>query len=527
MSRALFRATTLVGGMTFLSRILGFVRDMVFARYFGAGAVMDAFFVAFKIPNFLRRSFGEGAFSLAFVPVISEYRTTREHAEVKELADRVAGSFALVLFIVTLAGVIAAPVLVWIFAPGFSVDETKYRLTVDMVRVTFPYLLFIALTAFAGGILNTYGRFGVPAFTPVLLNVVLIATAAGVAPHTAHPGMTLAWGVFLAGAVQLVFQVPFLSSLKLMPRPRLGGGHEAVRRILRLMLPALFGSSVSQINLVVDTVIASFLATGSVSWLYYSDRLLEFPLGVFSIALSTVILPHLAQHHAAKSAGSFSATLDWALRLALVVALPAAVGLLMLAGPLVATLFHYGKFNTYDVRMAAASLMAYALGLVGFTLVKVLAPGFYARQDSRLPVRVGVIAVVANVVFNLAITIPWAMSGRNAPHAGLALSTSLAAFVNAWLLYRGLRGQGAYTPLPGWRALFARALLANAAMALMLWLFAGNVSLWLARDAWQRGLWLAFWIVLAMLVYFAVLFAAGFRLRHLRVSSVEPAPASP
>ncbi|MGH8281425.1 MAG: murein biosynthesis integral membrane protein MurJ, partial [Gammaproteobacteria bacterium] len=258
MSRALFKATSLVGGMTFLSRILGFARDVVLARYFGAGAVMDAFFVAFKIPNFLRRTFGEGAFSLAFVPVISEYKTTREHDEVKELADRVAGSLGLVLLIVTVIGVIAAPVLVWIFAPGFSAHESKYEFTVAMVRITFPYLLFISLTAFAGGILNTYGRFGVPAFTPVLLNIVLIAAAVWLAPHMHNPGMALAWGVFVAGVVQLAFQVPFLWRLKLLPRPRLSDGHEAVRRILKLMLPALFGSSVTQINLVVDTIIASF-----------------------------------------------------------------------------------------------------------------------------------------------------------------------------------------------------------------------------------------------------------------------------
>ncbi|MGH8313341.1 MAG: murein biosynthesis integral membrane protein MurJ, partial [Gammaproteobacteria bacterium] len=370
MSRALFKATSLVGGMTFLSRILGFARDVVLARYFGAGAVMDAFFVAFKIPNFLRRTFGEGAFSLAFVPVISEYKTTREHDEVKELADRVAGSLGLVLLIVTVIGVIAAPVLVWIFAPGFSAHESKYELTVAMVRITFPYLLFISLTAFAGGILNTYGRFGVPAFTPVLLNIVLIAAAVWLAPHMHNPGMALAWGVFVAGVVQLAFQVPFLWRLKLLPRPRLSDGHEAVRRILKLMLPALFGSSVTQINLVVDTIIASFLATGSVSWLYYSDRLMEFPLGVFSIALSTVILPNLAQHFAAKSSAGFSATLDWALRLAVVVAIPAAVGLFFLAGPLLVTLFNYGHFNAYDSRMAEASVMAYAVGLVGFTLVK-------------------------------------------------------------------------------------------------------------------------------------------------------------
>ncbi len=516
MSRALFKATSLVGGMTLISRILGFARDMVLARYFGAGMVMDAFFVAFKIPNFMRRSFGEGAFSLAFVPVISEYKTTREHNEVKELADRVAGSLGLVLVIITLIGVIAAPVLVWIFAPGFSIHASKYELTVAMVRVTFPYLLFISLTAFAGGILNTYGKFGGPAFTPVLLNIVLIVAAVWLAPHLANPGMALAWGVFIAGVVQLLFQVPFLLRLKLLPRPKLSAGHEAVTRIMKLMLPALFGSSVSQINMVVDTVIASFLATGSVSWLYYSDRLMEFPLGVFSIALGTVILPNLAQHFAAKSAMGFSATMDWALRLAVVLALPAAVGLFCMAGPLLVTLFHYGRFNAYDSRMAEASLMAYAVGLLGFTLVKIFAPGFYARQDTRTPVKIGVISVIANVVLNILITIPWAMSGWAAPHAGLALSTSLAAFINAWLLYRGLRRTGVYTPTPGWRPLLRQVMIANLVMAGLLWWRAGDLGEWLARDALHRGLWLAFWIATAMLVYFVVLFLTGFRPRHLR-----------
>jgi putative peptidoglycan lipid II flippase len=516
MSRALFKATSLVGGMTLISRILGFARDMVLARYFGAGTVMDAFFVAFKIPNFMRRTFGEGAFSLAFVPVISEYKTTRQHHEVEELADRVAGSLGLVLTGITVVGVIAAPVLVWIFAPGFSVHESKYELTVAMVRVTFPYLMFISLTAFAGSILNTYGKFGAPAFTPVLLNVVMIAAAIWLAPHLANPGMALAWGVFIAGALQLLFQVPFLLRLKIMPRPKLSRGHEAVKRIMKLMLPALFGSSVSQINMVVDTVIASFLATGSVSWLYYSDRLMEFPLGVFSIALGTVILPNMAQHFAAKSDSGFSATMDWALRLTAVVVVPAAIGLLCMSGPLLVTLFHYGHFSTHDARMATASLSAYAFGLLGFTLVKVFAPGFYARQDTRTPVKIGVISVVANILLNIMITIPWAMSGARAPHAGLALATSLAAFINAWLLYRGLRRLGVYTPAGGWRPLLWRVLIANLAMGGLLWLGVGSLDSWLGRDALQRGVWLGFWIVAAMLVYFSVLFISGFRLRHLR-----------
>ena len=526
MSRALFKATSLVGGMTLISRILGFARDMVLARYFGAGTVMDAFTQAFKIPNFGRRTFGEGAFSLAFVPVISEYKATRSHEEVKLLTDRVAGSLGLVLFAVTIIGVVGAPVLMWMFAPGFTHDADKFDLAVRMLRLTFPYLAFISLTAMAGGILNTYGRFWVPSFTPVLLNIVMILAIIYLAPHLAEPGMALAWGVFIAGVVQLAFQMPFLLQLKLLPRPRLGETHEAVSRIMRLMLPAVFGSSVQQVNLVVDSIIASFLATGSISWLYYSDRMLEFPLGVFSIALGTVILPNLAQHHALRNGTGFSATLDWALRLTAVVVLPAAVGLLVFSGPLFATLFNYGHFSDYDTRMATWSLTTYSLGLISFTLVKVLVPGFYSRQDSRTPVRTGVISVIANFVLNMLITVPWARAGYIAPHAGLALSTSLASFLNAWLLYRELRRNSLYSPTAGWGRLLVRVLFANVVMGGMLLMFSGDLQVWEQRDALHRAVWLAIWMITAMAVYFGTLFAVGFRINDLRVKGTHFAPGA-
>ena len=528
MSRALFKATTLVGGMTLISRILGFARDMVLARYFGAGTVMDAFTQAFKIPNFGRRTFGEGAFSLAFVPVISEYKATRSHEEVKQLTDRVAGSLGLVLFGVTLVGVIGAPVLMWVFSPGFTQDANKFDLAVRMLRLTFPYLMFISLTAMAGGILNTYGRFGVQAFTPVLLNVCMILAAIYLAPHLAEPGMALAWGVFIAGLVQLAFQVPFLMQLKLLPRPRLGETHEAVSRILRLMLPAIFGSSVQQVNLVVDSVIASFLATGSVSWLYYADRLMEFPLGVFSIALGTVILPNLAQHYAQKNSLGFSATLDWALRLTTVVVLPAAMGLLVFSGPLITTLFGYGVFKDNDILMVTWALTTYSMGLLSFTLVKVLVPGFYSRHDSRTPVKTGLVSVFANFALNMLITVPWARAGYIAPHAGLALSTSLASFINAWLLYRELRKAGVYSPTEGWTKLLLRVMFANLVMGGLLLAFSGQLSLWEGRDALHRALWLAAWLALAVFAYFGTLFAAGFRLADLRVKGTHlPTGATP
>ncbi|HET6725823.1 MAG TPA: murein biosynthesis integral membrane protein MurJ [Gammaproteobacteria bacterium] len=518
MKRSLFRSTSLVGGMTLLSRVLGFARDVTFAQIFGAGVVMDAFFVAFKIPNFMRRLFAEGAFSQAFVPVLGEVKAQGGEAEVRDFINRVCGTLSLVLAIVTAIGIVAAPIFIYIFAPGFTDDPNRYALSVAMLRLTFPYLLFISLTALAGGILNTYGRFGVPAFTPVILNIILIAAAIWLAPLLPRPGLALAWGVLIAGAVQLAFQVPFLWRLRLLPRPRLAGRHPAVRRTLRLMLPALFGSSVSQINMLADTLIASFLVTGSVSWLYYSDRLMEFPLGVFAIALATVILPGLSAHHAERKPEAFSATLDWALRLALVVVLPAAVGLFMLAGPLIATLFRYGEFGTHDVQMAQWSLMAYSVGLVGFTLVKILAPGYYARQDIRTPVRVGVIAVVANIVFNAAITAPLALLGFRAPHAGLALSTSLAAFVNAGLLYWGLRRSGVYRAAGGWLLLIIRVVVANAAMAVMLAFGVGPLSLWFGWSGLGRAWHLAVWVVAAVAVYFGVLALIGLRPRHLRAA---------
>ncbi|MEA5444751.1 murein biosynthesis integral membrane protein MurJ [Gammaproteobacteria bacterium AB-CW1] len=512
---SLLRSTGLVGGMTLLSRVLGFVRDVVFARFFGAGPVMDAFFVAFKIPNFMRRLFAEGGFSQAFVPVIGEYRSQREHAEVQALVDRVAGILGAVLVLITLIGVVAAPVLILIFAPGFDGEDGRRELATAMLRWTFPYLLFISLVSLAAGILNTYNRFGVPAFTPVLLNVCLIGAAVWLAPYFDEPGMALAVGVFAAGVAQLLFQIPFLKHLRLLPRPRWDPKHEGVRRIMRLMAPALFGSSVAQINLVIDTIIASFLVAGSVSWLYYSDRLMEFPLGVFGIALATVILPGLSARYAEKDPKAFSDTLDWALRLVWLVAVPAAVGLFCLAGPMLSTLFQYGEFTAHDTRMAAWSLMAYAFGLVGFTLVKVLAPGYFARQDTKTPVKAGVVAMVSNMVLNLAFVLPMVMTGFVAPHMGLALATAIAAFINAGLLYMGLRRRGVYRPGPGWASLFFKGLVANGVMAaVVLWL-AGPLADWLDAGVWERVGLLAVCIGTGALVYGLVLLLLGLRRRHV------------
>lgn len=509
-ARGLLRSSALVGLMTMLSRVMGLIRDVVVANYFGAGSSADAFFVAFKIPNFLRRLFAEGAFSQAFVPVLSEYRSLKDLAAVKQLVNRVAGSLGLVLIIVTLLGVVGAPVLAAIFAPGFYLhDPLRYGLAVEMLRYTFPYLLLISLTALSGSILNSYERFAVPAFTPVLLNLSLIGAAIWMQPLFEQPVMALALGVLIAGSLQLLFQLPFLWRLQLLPAPVLGFKDEGVKRILKLMLPALFGVSVSQINLLLDTLLASFLQTGSVSWLYYSDRLAELPLGVFGIAIATVILPSLSRRHAEKSTEHFSRTLDWAMRMVLLIGLPAAMALLVLAEPLIATLFHYGEMTDRDVTMAAMSLRAYACGLLAFMLIKVLAPGYFSRQDTKTPVKIGIVAMVVNMVLNLILIWPLA-------HAGLALATTLSAFLNAGLLLRGLLKEGVFSWQPGWLKWLVQVGLANALMIAFLLLLAGAPAQWLSFDLSQRVMNMTILVGGGVTVYLLVLLVTGMRLRDLR-----------
>jgi putative peptidoglycan lipid II flippase len=512
----LLRSTAVVGAMTLLSRVLGLVRDVVFARYFGAGPVMDAFFVAFKIPNIFRRFFAEGAFSQSFVPVFAEYDETRSREEVHALTDRVAGTLGVILFAFTAVGVIAAPVLISVAGMGWLLNPSpdsaeKYDLAVEMLRFTFPYLMFISLTALAGAILNTYHRFAAAAFAPVLLNVVLIGFAAFVAPEFARPGIVLAVGVFVAGVVQLAFMLPSLARVQMLPRPKWGWRDSGVQRIIKLMIPAIFGSSIAQINILFDTLLASFLITGSISWLYYSDRLMEFPLGVFGVALATVILPNLSREHAAESRERFSRMLDWALRLVVLIAMPAAVGLFVLAGPILTTIFFGGRFAAGDVEMASLSLMAYSFGLIGFILVKVLVPGYFARQDTKTPVKIGIIALLTNMVLNVIFVVPWYRMGFAGPHAGLAIATSLSAFLNAGLLYRGLRKEGVIAPRAGWPKFIVQVAVACAVMAMLLIYFVPEQSRWLEADFWQTCLWLTAAVVGGALAYVGVLTATGVR----------------
>ena len=536
----LLRSTAVFSAMTFLSRISGLVRDQVYAAVFGASPAMDAFVVAFRIPNFMRRLSAEGSFSMAFVPVLSEYRSRHGQEAVKELVDRVAGTLTAFLLVLTAAAVLLAPWIMPVFAPGFGADTEQGRLAAEMLRITFPYALFISLASMAGGILNTYGRFAVPALSPVLMNLSMIAAALGLAPLLQSwgydPVLALAWGVFVAGILQLGFQLPSLARLGLLPRPRWGVAHAGVRRIMKLMVPTLFGASVVQVNLLLNTIVASFLIGGSVTWLYYTDRLLEFPLGMFGVAIGTVILPHLSGRHASTDPEGFSKALDWGFRLCLMIGVPACLGLMLCAEPLIATLFQHGEFGARDTAMARLSLVAQATAVPAFLLVKVLAPAFYSRQDTKTPVKAAVASVIGNALFTVALMAglllltdigreameasggsPFAALGRiPGAHACLALAIALAGWLNAIQLWWYLRRAGVYATQPGWRRFLRQLAVAAVALVMVVAAILWQWQEWTTWPWWERVWRLAVVVGAGALAYVGALWLQGIRPRHLR-----------
>ncbi len=501
--------------MTLVSRVLGFIRDQVLAITIGAGPMADAFLVALKIPNFLRRLFAEGAFAQAFVPVFTEYKETQSRQALAELAARVSGTFGLILIVISTLGSLFAPQIVSLFAPGFDTGGQRQQLSAQMLRITFPYLFFISIVAYAAGVLNSFGRFAVPALTPAFLNICLITAALWGTQFFPVPVLALAWGVFIAGLVQLLFQLPSLYRLGLLVVPKWGWRDSGVAKILNLMLPAIVGSSVAQINLLLDTIIASFLIAGSVSWLYYADRLVEFPLGVFGIAIATVILPKLSSIHAESDRAEFDRTLNTGICLGWIIALPCAAGLLLLAAPLIATLFGYGEFRDSDIEMTAWSLRAYALALPGFILVKILAPGFFARQNTRTPVRIGVIAMVCNMVYNVVLVGSLVLLVVPAAHTGLALATALSANQQALMLYRKLREESVLKSRSKTRSIIFRCALSTLCMMIVIVLVSPADEQWFAMSALSRALTLAGIIALSVLIYFAALIVSGVRPRDV------------
>lgn len=499
---------TVVAAMTMLSRISGFVRDVVLSNFFGASAVADAFFVAFKIPNFFRRLFAEGAFNQAFVPVLARYRDGARD-ELVVFIRVMTGNLGLTMLLVVALGVLIAPLLIMVFAPGFRDQPEQFALARDMVRITFPYLGFISMTAFAGAILNSHHRYAVPAFTPVLLNLSLIGAILFAAGYFSQPVFALAWGVVFAGLAQFLFQLPSLKSLGLIVMPRASTSHEGAKRVGVLLLPAVFAASVSQINALIDTMLASTLITGSISWLYYSDRLLELPIGLVAVALGTVLLPNLSRLDSEADLDGFRETLDWGLRVGAFFALPAAAALYVLALPLISSIFMHGALTPLDARMAALSLQAFAVGLIPLVLVKVLAPAYFAQEDTATPFRIGVVAVGVNVVLNLAL---FKVMG----HVGLALATSAAATVNAYLLWRGLHRTGRCQPSRNSTFMLLRCAVATGVMvAVLLWV-TPPASAWLETTVLDRALWLGGGVTLGGIIYLAAVFLLGGRISQLK-----------
>ena len=513
----LFKAASTVSLLTLASRVTGLVREQLMAATFGASAATDAFNVAFRIPNLLRRLFAEGAFSQAFVPVLAASRAADGDEATHRLIDAVATVLLWALLLACAIGMIAAPVLVWLMAAGLAQFDDAALMT----RWMFPYVGFMSLVALSAGILNTWRHFAVPAATPVLLNVAMISAAAWLAPAFGEWGLTpihaMAVGVLVGGSLQLGVQVPALRRLGLLPRfgvsitaLRQALAHPGVGRILTLMLPALLGVSVAQVSLLINTQIASHVGVGAVSWLTYADRLMEFPTALLGVALGVVLLPQLAGAQAKSDDAAYSALLDWGLRLVMLLALPCAAALIVFPKPMIAVLYHYGAFTAEDVRQTMVALMGYGVGLMGLVGVKILAPGFYARQDVRTPVKIALIVLTATQLMNIAL-VPWL------GHAGLALSIGIGALVNAGLLLWGLRRRGFYQPSPGWLAFAARVAVATLVLAGVL-AWAAQALDWLALGGWARAGWLAAALAGVAVLYFATLWLLGMRAAQLRLT---------
>ncbi len=509
MSQSLFKSASLVSIMTLISRILGFVRDLIAAQIFGATAAVDSFYIAFKIPNFMRNLFAEGAFSQAFVPVLSEYKEKRSKQDTQKFISHITASLGIILIIITILGVFGASGLIHLFAPGL--DSLRFDLSTEMLRITFPYLMLISLTALGGAILNTYGIFGIPAITPALLNICLIATAFGITHYFAVPVVAQAWGVLIAGFVQLFFQFSALHRIGFLVRPQFRAHDEGVKRVLKLMVPAIFGASVAQINILLNTIFASFLTIGSVTWLYYSERLAYFPLGVFGVALATVILPHLSREHAVNSKNGFADALDWGIRCNLIISFPATLAMLILSGPLIVSLFAYGKFSTHDVLMTQQSVIAYAIGLPAFMLIKVLSSAFYAKLDIRTPVKITVISLVINVILSMVLLKPLA-------HAGLALASSLSSWTNVCILLLVLYKRKIYLPSRNFFRFIIQLLFANGITSIFLIYFSSTTITWISWSWYQRLFHVLILGVGAIMIYFVSLWAGKMKWREFIIT---------
>ncbi len=515
MSKQLFKSTAIVSSMTLLSRLLGFIRDMLIARLFGVDASTDAFFVAFKLPDFLRRLFTDGAFAQAFMPVLADYKTAHSQTTFRQWIGKMFGTLALVALLITLLGILIAPLIILLFAPGFFFQSSQNGLhtAVGMLQIMMPYLLLISLVAFAGSILNLHHKFAVVAITPVFLNIGMIIAVLAFAQQTTEPMRALAWAVIAAGMAQCLFQLPALQRLKLLPRVSVDFTDSYIKKVAQLIFPAILAASLLQINLLLNNLFASFLIPGSVSWLYYADRLVEFPLGILGIAVATVILPTLSKNFATQNTKAFSHALDWGLRLVLLIGIPAAIGLFILAQPLLSLLFQSEKFSALDVAMTGKSLMAYAVGLVGFILIKILVPGFTARKEVKTPMRFSLYAIIVNIGLSLMFIVPLAQTG-------LALATSLGVYVNAACLLTTLLKENIYQPQTGWPVFLMQLCIANTVMAGGLYYFADKVLV-NQLDTLHKALHLGLLILVAVLIYSLSLILAGLKPKQLLIMDIK------
>ena len=503
----LLKSLAAVSSMTMFSRVLGFARDAIVARVFGAGMATDAFFVAFKLPNLLRRIFAEGAFSQAFVPILAEYKSKQGEEATRVFVAYVSGLLTLALAVVTIAGMLAAPWVILVTAPGFADTADKFALTSQLLQITFPYILLISLASLAGAILNTWNRFSVPAFAPTLLNISMIGFALFGVPYFHPPVLALAWAVTVGGILQLVYQLPHLKKIGMLVLPRISFRDAGAMRVMKQMGPAILGVSVSQISLIINTIFASFLVSGSVSWMYYADRLMEFPSGVLGVALGTILLPSLSRSFASGNHDEYCRLMDWGLRLCFLLALPSAVALGILAKPLTVSLFQYGKFTPFDAQMTQRALIAYSVGLMGLIVVKVLAPGFYSRQNIKTPVKIAIVTLVMTQLMNLAFIGPL-------KHAGLSLSICLAACLNAGLLYWQLRKQNIFTPQAGWGRFLTRLIIAVLVMAAALFGMLYVMPDWAQGNMAHRLIRLMVVVVVGVVAYFATLAVLGFKVKE-------------
>ncbi|XZQ55501.1 MAG: murein biosynthesis integral membrane protein MurJ [Arsenophonus sp.] len=502
----LLKSLVTISSITILSRVLGFIRDAIITRFFGADSSTDAFFVAFKLPNLLRRIFAEGAFSQAFIPILAEYKNKQDVDDTRTFISYISGLLILILTIVILVEILIAPWIIYITAPGFINTPDKFNLTVHLLRITFPYIFLISLVSLAGAILNSWNRFSIPAFAPIFLNISMIISILLLTPYFKPPIIALAWGVFIGGILQLLYQLPFLQNINMLVLPRISFCNKGVYRVIKLMSSSIIGVSVSQISLIINTIFASFLQSGSVSWIYYADRLIEFPTGVLGVALGTILLPSLAKSFSNGDHKEYQRLMDWGLRLSFLLVLPCAIALIILAQPLTVSLFQYGNFTSYDALMTQRALIAYCIGLIGLIIVKVLASGFYSRQDIKTPIKIAIITLILTQLMNFIFIGPL-------KHVGLALSIGLAACFNALMLYWQLRRKKIFIPLFGWRKFFFKLFSALIIMISVLLMVLNFMPIWENGDMLMRIIRLLSVVFLGIITYFAALFLFGFRLR--------------